>query len=60
MIIISWDVGIIHLAYCVLEYLVDDSKNNSSVNILDWDEINLIEDDRIKMECCGKLKIKKN
>lgn len=57
MIIISWDVGVIHLAYCVLEY--NNNENTSTVNILDWDEINLIEDDRIKMVCCGKLKAKK-
>ena len=50
MIIISWDVGIIHLAYCVLEY--DDDNN---IKILDWDEINLMEDECIKLSCCGKL-----
>lgn len=64
MIIISWDVGIIHLAYCVLEYLENDASdvgNNKKpmIKILDWDEINLIEDYRIKLECCGTLKAKK-
>lgn len=56
MIIISWDVGIIHLAYCVLEYTFDESTKTSNVEILDWDEINLIEDDRIKFDCCGTMK----
>ena len=60
MIIISWDVGVIHLAYCVLQYTRDDITNKIMIEILDWNEINLIEDDRIKLECCGKLKTKKN
>lgn len=50
MIIISWDVGIIHLAYCVLKY------ENDKIEIIDWDDLNLIEDDIIKIECCGKNK----
>src|SRR5947207_2205151 len=54
MIVISWDVGIIHLAYCILNY------QEANVEILDWDVINLIEDERIKMECCGKMKAKKD
>lgn len=58
MIIISWDVGVIHLAYCVLEYKIVDEKE--TVTIIDWDEINLIEDARIKLSCCGKMKAKKN
>ncbi len=55
MIIVSWDVGVKNLAYCVLKY--DD---NQVVQILDWDVINLIEDDIIELECCGMLKAKKN
>lgn len=50
--IISWDVGVIHLAYCVLEFNADTTQ----VEILDWDEINLIEDDRLELECCGRMK----
>lgn len=60
MIIISWDVGIIHLAYCILKYQYDELKGQPNIEILDWDEINLIEDDRIKITCCGVLKSKKN
>nr|WBF70830.1 hypothetical protein [Megavirus caiporensis] len=56
MIIISWDVGVIHLAYCVLKYEYDFDKKKSKISILDWDEINLIEDDRISLKCCGKKK----
>jgi len=55
MIIISWDVGVIHLAYCVLKYTFNGN-NRPEVKILDWDVINLIEDVTIKLECCGKIK----
>ena len=63
MIIISWDVGIIHLAYCVLEYDINnisDIEKNNNVNIIDWDVLNLIENDRIEFKCMGKIKKKKN
>jgi hypothetical protein len=59
MIIISWDVGVIHLAYCILQYLHDEKTNKTSIKILDWDEINLIEDERIELLCCGHTKAKK-
>lgn len=52
MIILSWDVGVIHLAYCILEY-IEKTKN---VRILDWNNINLIDDDRIDLVCSGKTK----
>ena len=44
MKILSWDVGIKHLAYCLIEY-IDDTK------ILDWNNINLLEDENLK--CYG-------
>lgn len=59
MIIISWDVGVIHLAYCILEYKFDDINQKTTITILDWDEINLIEDDQIKLLCCGTMRVKK-
>jgi hypothetical protein len=59
MIIISWDVGIIHLAYCILEYMHNEENDTNTINILDWDEINLIEDDRLILQCCGTTKPKK-
>lgn len=38
MIILSWDVGVINLAYCIIDYIdIDNYK------ILHWDKINLIE-----------------
>ena len=48
MSVISWDVGIINLAYCIIS--IKDNK------ILDWDIINLLEQDRQILECCGELK----
>ena len=44
MKILSWDVGIKHLAYCLIEYLED-------AKILDWDNINLLDDENLK--CYG-------
>lgn len=60
MIIISWDVGIIHLAYCILKYEIDPVSGKKNVEIIDWDEINLIENDRIQLKCCGKMKAKRD
>lgn len=59
MRIISWDVGIVHLAYCILEYSYNDEKNDSHIEILDWDQIDLIDDNEIKLSCCCTLKTKK-
>lgn len=51
MIVLSWDVGIINLAYCILKY--DDGMNIPE--ILDWDIINLMDDDQMSFACCGKM-----
>lgn len=50
MIIISWDVGVLHLAYCIMSYI------DNQIEILDWNEINLIENDILKLSCCGLQK----
>ena len=42
MIIISWDVGVVHLAYCILKF-DEDADDKDRVKILDWDEIDLID-----------------
>lgn len=52
--VLSWDVGIANLAYCVLEE--QKSKKNTQIKILDWSGIDLIEDNRVDLQCCGKLK----
>ena len=50
MIILSWDVGIVNLAYCVLEY------ENNKIKILDWNIIDLIDRSKYEYFCCGTTK----
>lgn len=57
--IISWDVGIIHLAYCILENQYDTKNDIHNTEILDWDVINLMEDSRLSLNCQGYGKAKK-
>jgi hypothetical protein len=45
MKVLSWDVGIINLAFCLIDY----NKDTKDFKILDWDIINLT--DRAKMKC---------
>ena len=45
MKVLSWDVGIINLAFCLIDY----NKETKDFIILDWDIINLT--DREKMKC---------
>ena len=44
MKILSWDVGIINLSYCILEYDLDKKENK----ILYWGIINLIDSPEMK------------
>ena len=46
MKIISWDIGIENLAYCIVE----DKK------IIKWNKIDILSSLRKNYECCGKLK----
>ncbi len=50
MQILSWDVGIINLAFCLIDYNVETKK----YKILDWGVINLTERDKIKCFQCAK------
>ena len=45
MKVLSWDVGIIHLAYCILE------KNEDTCKIIEWNNINLLNN--INYDCHG-------
>lgn len=49
MKILSWDVGILNLAYCLIEY-----NNETDWKIIDWDLINLTNREKIKCFDCGK------
>jgi len=42
MKILSWDVGIYNLSYCILE------KDESKITILDWDIVNLVDNEDMK------------
>ena len=42
MKILSWDVGIYNLCYCILE------KNNESIKIIGWDIVNLVDNEKMK------------
>lgn len=52
MRIISWDVGIVNLAYCILE------EDNGKINIIDWDVIDLLDRGSDVHYCCGTTKAK--
>lgn len=65
MKIVSWDVGIKNLAYCILE---ESNDNEKPFNIYDWNIINLTEKDEKchgfidneSSECCKKITSKLN
>jgi len=44
MKILSWDVGIYNLSYCILE----KNKENNEIKIIDWDIVNLVDNDEMK------------
>lgn len=56
--IVSWDVGIKNLAYCVIEYACEDNEikkkedGGIDINIMDWDIVNLIETKTNKCDKC--------
>ena len=49
MKVLSWDVGIINLAYCLIDF-----ENENKWKILDWGIINLTDRDKIKCNICKK------
>jgi hypothetical protein len=49
MKVLSWDVGIINLAYCLIDY----NKETKEFKILDWDIINLTDRDKMKCTECN-------
>lgn len=50
MKVLSWDVGIIHLAYCLLEY----HKESNQFNIIQWNMIDLSYKTEHKCSQCDK------
>ncbi len=49
MKVLSWDVGIINLAYCLIDYDYD----TKTFTIEDWDVINLTDRDKMKCHQCN-------
>ncbi len=49
MKVLSWDVGIINLAFCLIDY----NKQTKEFKILDWDIINLTDRDKMKCTECN-------
>lgn len=49
--VLSWDVGIKNLAYCLIHFESEDD-----FQIKKWDKINLIQDDEDILICCGNTK----
>lgn len=49
MRLLSWDVGIINLSFCLIEY----DKVTKEWSIIDWDIINLTNRDKMKCYHCG-------
>tara|TARA_B100001287_G_scaffold270997_1_gene270624 strand:- start:36055 stop:36954 length:900 start_codon:yes stop_codon:yes gene_type:complete len=53
MKIISFDVGIKNMAYCIFEF------SNNNLTIQDWNIINLLENQKTQELCCFEIKSKK-
>lgn len=47
MRILSWDVGIYNLCYCILERTIDEN-NIKTIKIIDWDIVNLVDNEEMK------------
>jgi hypothetical protein len=43
MKLVSWDVGIYNLSYCILE-----KNEEGNIQILDWDIVNLVDNESMK------------
>lgn len=59
-IILSFDVGVIHLAYCLMtkkEFIKSDGTKKLDWHILDWNNIDLTNRDEQKCHCGAKAKL---
>ena len=45
MKVLSWDVGIYNLSYCILE---QNDENKEDIKIIDWDIVNLVDNEEMK------------
>ena len=51
MKIISWDIGIINLAYCIMDCQIENDVEK--INILKWDSIDIREPNHPKKKKCN-------
>jgi len=59
-VILSFDVGVIHLAYCLMtkkEFVKHDETSKLDWEILDWNNIDLTNRDEQKCHCGAKAKL---
>ena len=56
MLYLSWDIGIKNLSYCLLDFNEEENK----YKILNWEIINLVEDNNEVKYKCQKIMKKKN
>ena len=59
-IILSFDVGVIHLSYCLLtkkEFIKEDGSKKIDWHIIDWNNIDLTNRDEQKCQCGAKAKL---
>jgi len=45
MKVLSWDVGIYNLSYCILE---QNNEDKEDIKIIDWDIVNLVDNEEMK------------
>lgn len=55
MKIISWDIGEINLAYCIIEYDINLNNSIQNYNILEWNIIDILEDIREPEHLCNGI-----
>jgi len=59
-VILSFDVGVIHLSYCLLtkkEFIKSDGTNKIDWYVIDWNNIDLTNRDEQKCHCGAKAKL---
>jgi hypothetical protein len=56
MIVLSWDVGVINLAYAVIDYNPD---KKIPYKLLAWDKLNILDKINLNYTCCAKMENRK-
>ena len=56
--VIAWDIGLKNLSYCILQKDGDGPLTKHNYSVVDWEVINLYEEEINKYTCCGLTKKK--